>query len=30
MSEAVNMLHMRLGFQENAHRGAEQSGGQQA
>ena len=30
MSEAVNMLHMRLGFQENALRGAEHSGGQQA
>jgi hypothetical protein len=30
MSEAVNMLHMRLGFQENALRGAEPGGGQQA
>ncbi|HPF88596.1 MAG TPA: MotA/TolQ/ExbB proton channel family protein [Candidatus Limiplasma sp.] len=30
MSEAVNMLHMRLGFQENNTRGADYSGGQQA
>lgn len=29
MTEAVNMLHMRLGFQENSQRSAERSGGQQ-
>jgi hypothetical protein len=30
MSEAVNMLHIRLGFQENGLRNTDHSGGQQA